>query len=315
MTEYAPWAEALGLWIAAGITIAIYSFLYKDNPFYKLAEHIYIGVSTGYLIVIAWQDAIRRLLYIPLVKNGNFWVIIPGILGLLMFTRFFRKISWLSRFSLAFIIGWGAGTAAPNVIKGMLIPHVASTIKPVFNPENFTFFDPANLTLSIFTIIFCIAALAFFSVLIYLVEKDKYADLETAPRFILILGTICFTLLFFISATGFSLGAFMNVFYVLVMLVGVISVLFYFFYSIEHKKTMKGVAKTGILFLMVFFGTAFGYTVMGRVSLAIGRITFLVDEWIRPSTPKQWVIGVIVAVLIGAFLWWQDSSEKQAEIE
>ena len=43
----------LGIWVSALLTLAIYSFLYKDNPFYKLAEHIFVGVSTGYLLVVA----------------------------------------------------------------------------------------------------------------------------------------------------------------------------------------------------------------------------------------------------------------------
>src|SRR6185503_16911931 len=58
----------------------------------------------------------------------------------------------------------------------------------------------------------------------------------------------------------------------LVLLIGVVSVLFYFFFSIEHTGLVKVAARTGILFLMISFGAAFGYTVMARMSLLIGRM-------------------------------------------
>jgi len=58
-------------------------------------------------------------------------------------------------------------------------------------------------------------------------------------------------------------------------------VLIYFFFSKEHKGALGGVAKLGIWFLMVAFGASFGYTVMGRVSLLIGRMTFMLRDWLH----------------------------------
>jgi len=42
----------IGVWIAAGLTLCVFSFLYKDNPFYKFAEHLFVGVSAGYYIAL-----------------------------------------------------------------------------------------------------------------------------------------------------------------------------------------------------------------------------------------------------------------------
>jgi hypothetical protein len=66
----------------------------------------------------------------------------------------------------------------------------------------------------------------------------------------------------------------------LVIVVGVLTVLVYFYFSAEHKGTIGGISRVGIWFLMVSFGAAFGYTVMGRVSILIGRINWLFTEWI-----------------------------------
>ena len=40
-----------GIWLGAFFTLSIFSFLYKDNPFYKLAEQIFVGLSAGYWLI------------------------------------------------------------------------------------------------------------------------------------------------------------------------------------------------------------------------------------------------------------------------
>lgn len=65
----------------------------------------------------------------------------------------------------------------------------------------------------------------------------------------------------------------------LVIFLGVLAVLIYFFFSVEHKGTVGGISRVGIWYLMMGFGAAFGYTVMGRISLLIGRANFLVIDW------------------------------------
>ncbi len=66
----------------------------------------------------------------------------------------------------------------------------------------------------------------------------------------------------------------------LIMLVGVLCCLTYFFFSFEHKGLVGGAAKVGIWILMITFGAAFGYTVMGRIALLAIRLEFLLDDWL-----------------------------------
>jgi hypothetical protein len=54
-----PWIDVVGYWIGIFLTFWCLSFLYKDNPFYKLVEHLFIGVSVGYLIVLQYGDNIE----------------------------------------------------------------------------------------------------------------------------------------------------------------------------------------------------------------------------------------------------------------
>jgi hypothetical protein len=64
-----------------------------------------------------------------------------------------------------------------------------------------------------------------------------------------------------------------------VLIVGTVTGLFYFYFSKEHKGVFGTAARVGVYFLMITFGASFGYTVMSRMSLLIGRIYFLISEW------------------------------------
>jgi hypothetical protein len=68
--------------------------------------------------------------------------------------------------------------------------------------------------------------------------------------------------------------------FALTVIIGVISTLIFFYFSKEHKGVLGGVARAGIWFIMISFGAHFGYTVMARISLLIGRVQFLIDDWI-----------------------------------
>jgi len=93
----------LGAWVATGLTLFIFTFLYKDNPLFKLAEHLYVGISVGYTIVKAWDTVVIRLIYEPMVKQGDWTLAFPLFIGLLMLARYAPKAAWMSRIAFAFV--------------------------------------------------------------------------------------------------------------------------------------------------------------------------------------------------------------------
>ena len=93
------------------------------------------------------------------------------------------------------------------------------------------------------------------------------------------------------------------------ILVGVLTVLIYFFFSIEHKGTIKIAARIGIYFLMVYFGAAFGYTVMARMSLVIGRFDDLILFASRDYGYASLVL--LVLVTLGLLLWERGQRRTQ----
>jgi len=237
-------ATIIGAWVATGLTLFIFSFLYKDNPLFKLAENLYVGVSVGYTIVKTYDTVIVHLIWKPIVENQEWTLLIPVTIGLLMLTRYVPKAAWLSRYAFAFIVGVGAGLAIPRTVSSFILKQIEDTVRP----------------------------------LLMLVPGDGV--------------TFSWNLMNPASSVN-----------VIIVLIGVSSVLFYFFFSVEHSGPGKMVARTGVIFLMIAFGAAFGYTVMARMSLLIGRLTDLI-EYSDPSygRPTLWLALVTIGTLIALSL-------------
>jgi len=72
----------------------------------------------------------------------------------------------------------------------------------------------------------------------------------------------------------------------ILLFVGLMSGLVYFFFSVEHRGFVGKTAKVGIWFLMITFGAGFGYTVMGRIALLAIRLEFLFDDWLWLIDPR-----------------------------
>ena len=204
-----PVWETIGIWLGAFLTLCIFSFLYKDNPFYKLAEHLFVGISAGYWATLEYHNVFRPNLWDPLTQEGRLLLIVPFIFGLFLFSRFTKRLSWLSRWPMALIIGIYAGITIVGYGSGDLILQIQANLLPLWTDHWLTSLNNILLT------------------------------------------------------------------------VGVITGLIYFFFSKEHKGALGAGAKVGIWFLMISFGASFGYTVMSRMSLLIGRIYFLLGTWLH----------------------------------
>ena len=127
--------ETLGVWIGALMTFAIFSFLYKDNPFYKVAEQIFVGLSAGYWFVYTIYNIVLPNLIIPLKTDfsANFLLIVPGILGIFMLLRIIPKTEWLSRFPMALMIGSSAGLGMLTYTKSDIIKQLTATMMNPFD--------------------------------------------------------------------------------------------------------------------------------------------------------------------------------------
>jgi len=219
----------LGIWIGALLTLFIFSFLYRDNPFYKFAEHLFVGVSAGYQIILNYWTVVHSNLVLPLgqafhghgvnahhtgmfaAEQGDYrgWLLIPALLGVLLLARLLPKVGWVSRLALAVIIGTYAGLKTTGFAQGDFVAQVQASLQPLWKPGDI----------------------------------------------------------------GYGLNA-------ILFAVGLITSLLFFFFSREHRGSLGVASKLGVYFLMVSFGAGYGYTVMSRISLLIGRFQFLIENWL-----------------------------------
>lgn len=241
-TGYQPWE---GVWdwntfrtmVAAAVTIAVMSQLYKDNPLFKLAEHMLVGCALAYGLTVTWYSMwVNEIIpgFQPLAQYGwralthpvrvaqeagkaqalGVWsVILPALLGLAMYSRLSKRHAWISRIPFSVMIGFGVGMAIPNEVTANLLQQLKPMMVDMLHDANGNFSLLAN---------------------------------------------------------------WQQIF----IFIGVMSTLVYFFFSVEHKGAVGTISKIGIYYVMIAFGASFGYTVQGRLSLLIGRISYLFQDWI-----------------------------------
>jgi hypothetical protein len=121
--------------IAVFLTLCIFSFLYKDNPFYKFAERLVAGVATGYWTVLLFHTNFTDKVITPIFIQHQFIYIIPALLGIAMWTRFSKNYSWISRYSIAFYIGISSGAGIPLIFYAGIFKQLQGTIN---TPLSFT---------------------------------------------------------------------------------------------------------------------------------------------------------------------------------
>lgn len=234
------WSRTAGNWLAALFTLCILSFLYGDNPLYKLAEAVFVGVSAAYWMVVGFWTGIVQNLFsklapdlirssllpgLPESQEQELIYLFPLLLSVLMLMRLSPVGGWISRWALAFFIGATAGIRLLGYLQSDFLRQIQSTILP----------------------------------------------------------------LLVVGSQGFDFSASVQN---LTIVVGVLSCLTYFFFSIEHKGVVGGVSRLGIWFLMITFGAGFGYTVMGRIALMAQRLEFLADDWLWIIDPASRRLGM-----------------------
>ena len=217
----------LTVWISAALTLMVFSFLWRDNSLYKIAEHIFVGVSAAYWMVIGfwttlWPQLVVKLapeavrVTDPSATPGDFdpTALIPLVLGLLMFCRLVPRWAGIGRWPTAFVIGATAGYGLVRYIRSDFLSQIRATVGGGLVP----------------------------------MLDGRWIWQE-------------------------SLAA-------MLVLVGTLSGLVYFINTRRSDGATGGVARLGLLFMMVTFGASFGSAVMARVALLIGRFQELLGNWL-----------------------------------
>ena len=231
---FTQWKILLGV-IA---TLGIFSILYRENPVFRFLEHIFIGLATGYGVVITWTQIIWPRWVVPMMPSsllqvpqtgpepiiqGQWWLFFALPIGLLFYTVYFPRLSWMNRLLIGVMMGYFAGYQMAGFI-GILAPQITTSFKPpvtLYRPEGMPI-GPNNF---------------------------EFLGIYWHP----------FSLIF---------------------IAVLLCVLAYFYFSVEHRQRwIRQPAVAGRYMLMITLGAIFGTTVMGRFSLVIVRLEYLLNAF------------------------------------
>ncbi len=192
----------IGTWLAAIGTLGLMSFAIRENPFYRFVEHVYVGIGAAHSVVMGWES-LQTKAFTPMIESGDYIKIIPLIVGLLLFARFFKGQMWLSRYPLAMLVGIGTGLTIKGTIGAQIINQIRATLVPLNSINN------------------------------------------------------------------------------IIIVLGVLTVLMFFYFTRKNTNPVFNTSsRIGRYVMMIAFGALFGNAVMGRMSLMIGRVQFLLGDWL-----------------------------------
>jgi len=142
-----PIATDFWTWLAALLTLSIFSFLWRDNSFYRTAEHLYIGVANGYSITLIWYNVVIPNMIDPLkgavrlvgeqgfswavlnpFNDYNFFIILPMMVGALYITRFIPNVSWMIRIPIGITMGYYTAISIPASFKASIVRQLEAAI-------------------------------------------------------------------------------------------------------------------------------------------------------------------------------------------
>ena len=315
--ESLPLDTLIGAWISIFLTLCVLSFLYDDNPVYKFAEHLFLGVSVGISITEIWYGVFQPNLADKLmpgapVPSWTPWMFVVMAVAVLVvtFADVRRKPGEAGEDGLRTGLVILVGLAVVAVVGQLLWSWVQSATSEPWSLQRSLSFFPLVLVGMLFMklsrkhswlarvpIAFIVAAYAG-------VKLTGEANANLMTQVAQTMPNIAESW----SEHGLwnwekdGAGVISDVF----LVVGLASCLIYFYFSAPAKGGLRWVSRFGILVLMLSFGASFGYTVMGRISLAIGRAQEMLGldrpavegAQIHPRVASIVSLAIIVVLLI-----------------
>jgi hypothetical protein len=312
--------DIIGAWLGIFLTFAILSFLYKDNPFYKFAEHLFVGVSIGYVVTQQYYNVVRPKLVMTL-WDGHWLALVPLILFICMVVKIVsRRFAWVGRYPLAFVVALYAGLQINAVAQAELGAQIKFAMTDLDAPKT----DVLTAKPDQLTALDGITPSTADKIIAYRAEHPlrsvddiaKIPDLTSAEQEILAEGRGPIRGIDAQASFGGGGHYWFGVFSNILLLSGTLASLLYFYFSLAHKGVVGRISRFGVWILMIGFGASFGYTVQGRIALAIGRAQDVMGTHLDPDDADQvhgpWAALACVVILVIGIAFWEMRAKKKA---
>lgn len=132
----------LAVWLGALVTLAVFSYLAKDNIVYRLVQNAALGVSLGFGIIIAWQQVLQPMWWAHV--QGAFdhtrpasgaWWLLALVPGAMWYFQMSKRLFWVSTLVSGLFVGVAAGLGFKNQVL-LVLPQISASLKPL-NPFAF----------------------------------------------------------------------------------------------------------------------------------------------------------------------------------
>jgi hypothetical protein len=120
-------SELLSMLVSFFITILILSYLIGDNPLFRAAVYVFVGVSAGYVASVAWHQVLWPSLIQPVFSGSIAHIVLLALSALLMM-KVSPRLSHIGQPAMAFIVGVGAAVAVGGAVLGTIFPQVTAAI-------------------------------------------------------------------------------------------------------------------------------------------------------------------------------------------
>jgi hypothetical protein len=123
--------DLVGAVVGFVFTLLIFSYIIADNPLFRLAIHIFVGVAAGYAVVITYDNMLKPQLISPLLFGSideRLLILIPLLLCVLMITRLSPRLARLGSPALAYLVGVGGAATISGAVIGTIFPQVLVSV-------------------------------------------------------------------------------------------------------------------------------------------------------------------------------------------
>ena len=192
--------------IAFVFTLMIFSYLLFDNPVFRIALHIFIGVSAGYAAAVVWHQVLMPRLFMPILfgtMGERILLIIPLLLGLMLLFKVSQRTASIGSAAMAFLVGTGAAVAITGALTGTLLPQFSASVGQFDMSQTGTLGAAAEkLTYALISLLGTVVTLVYFQ---FGVRKES--ELQTSGNRTLVMRILAYLGQIFVAITFGALFA------------------------------------------------------------------------------------------------------------
>jgi len=115
--------DLVGMLVAFVLTVFVLLYAFDDNPLFRLAIYVFIGVAAGYASAVALKDVI-----LPRLFGLQFQQMLLVVLWIVLLAmKLFPKTTKIGNPAAGLLVGVGAAVAVGGAIQGTLLPQIVAS--------------------------------------------------------------------------------------------------------------------------------------------------------------------------------------------